>query len=91
MCLEVKLKFLNGDSLHVSFKKPHLVSGSSSNADEVVANNRSYETDEIVKGSIYLPNSLLKSVGNQLSRCQFVMYEETTFFDVSIENTSQST
>ncbi|XP_038058916.1 adhesion G-protein coupled receptor G2-like isoform X5 [Patiria miniata] len=60
--------------------QPKVTSDSTGNADTVVANNSS--TDEIVKGSIFLPNSLLTSVGNRLSRVQFVMYEETTFFDV---------
>ncbi|XP_022094806.1 adhesion G-protein coupled receptor G2-like isoform X1 [Acanthaster planci] len=71
--------------------QPTLVSGSASNADEVQTNNKSSSTDEIVKGSIYLPNSLLKSVGNKLSRCQFVMYEETTFFDVIQESARNRT
>ena len=68
---------------YISHHQPHLITNSSANNQGTVPNDTTTSPDEIVKGSLFMPNSLLESVGDELKRCQFVMYEKTTFFDVS--------
>ncbi|XP_071800900.1 adhesion G-protein coupled receptor G6-like isoform X2 [Asterias amurensis] len=71
--------------------QPHLITNSSANNQGTVPNETTTSPDEIVKGSLFMPNSLLESVGDELKRCQFVMYEKTTFFDIIQESNRNRT
>ncbi|XP_033635708.1 adhesion G-protein coupled receptor G2-like isoform X2 [Asterias rubens] len=71
--------------------QPHLITNSSANNQGTVPNDTTTSPDEIVKGSLFMPNSLLESVGDELKRCQFVMYEKTTFFDIIQESNRNRT
>ena len=38
----------------------------------------------ILQASVLLPNSLLQTVADNIDRCQFVLYQDTTFFEVTV-------